>query len=376
MQKRFDVAIVGGGLLGRLIAWRLARQGYSITLNSAGNRAGEGAAAYIAAAMLAPAAEAIDGTMLAVQLGYDSLSLWQQWLPQLSTSVFMQQNGTLVIWHAQDEALAQQFRQHLRRAHNGEQIGLEWSRQQIDVAEPQLADRFSRGLFLANEGQLDNRQTLLALADELDRLDVHCHWQSPCTPEDINDQAHWVLDCRGVGAKNSWNQQGESQLRGVRGEVLRVWAPEIKLNRPVRLLHPRYPLYIAPKQQNLFVIGATQLESEDNSPISVRGSLELMSALYAVHPAFGEARVLESATALRPTLNHENPEIRYDATQRIMAINGLFRHGFMIAPAVCEASIAVLTALMQQTDLPDASARYQIPVQSIEFKRENKCRSV
>ncbi|MDF7676883.1 FAD-dependent oxidoreductase [Neisseriaceae bacterium ESL0693] len=365
MRKKFDVAILGGGLLGRLMAWRLARQGHRITLVSAGSREGEGAAAYIAAAMLAPAAEAIDGTALAVQLGYDSLGLWTQWIPQLSTPVFMQQNGTLVVWHAQDGALAQQFSQHLRRAHQGQTIWQDWQAEEISQAEPQLGHRFGRGLFLASEGQLDNRQVLLALANELDQSGVECHWHTTGTPENCAAQADWVLDCRGTGAKSSWNRQGQSQLRGVRGEVLRVYAPEISLNRPIRLLHPRYPLYIAPKQNHLFVIGATQLESEDDGPISVRSGLELMSALYAVHPAFGEARVLESATALRPTLNHENPEIRYDAGQRIVAMNGLFRHGFMIAPAVCEAGLQVLTALMQQQPLPEAAACHGIAVQAM-----------
>lgn len=114
----------------------------------------------------------------------------------------------------------------------------------------------------------------------------------------------------GYGAKTAWNQSPEhtSTLRGIRGEVARVYTPEITLNRPVRLLHPRYPLYIAPKENHVFVIGATQIESESQAPASVRSGLELLSALYAVHPAFGEADILEIAAGLRPTLNHHNPK--------------------------------------------------------------------
>ena len=63
---------------------------------------------------------------------------------------------------------------------------------------------------------------------------------------------------------------------------------------------------------HIFVIGATQIESESQAPASVRSGLELLSALYAVHPAFGEANLLELATGLRPTLNHHNPEIRFN----------------------------------------------------------------
>ena len=139
----------------------------------------------------------------------------------------------------------------------------------------------------------------------------------------------------------------------MRGEVVRVYAPEVELRRPVRLLHPRYPLYIAPKENHLFVIGATQLESESQAPVSVRSGLELLSALYAVHPAFGEAQVVETGTGLRPTLNHHNPEIRYDTAARIIEINGLFRHGFMIAPAVTAAAVRLADCLFDGKPAPD-----------------------
>lgn len=365
MNAKRDIAILGGGLIGRLLAWHLAKAGASVALYEAGNSAGEGAAAYVAAAMLAPMAEAIDGTPLAVQLGYDSQPLWRQWLPQWPQPVFMQENGTLVVWHAQDQALATRFAQHLRRAHQGQQTWQNWQDSDLSSQEPQLAGRFHSGLFLPTEGQLDNRQVLTALAAALAAEQVDCHWQTPATIAALQAQAGWVIDCRGFAAKTDWNHAGDSTLRGVRGEVLRVHAPEVSLNRPIRLLHPRYPLYIAPKQNHLFVIGATQLESEDDGPITVRSGLELMSALYAVHPAFGEARVLESASGLRPTLNHENPEIRYDPHQRVVAVNGLFRHGFMISPAVSLAAARVIQALLNHDALPENDARFHIPLHAV-----------
>ncbi|GFL01602.1 hypothetical protein TUM15746_13850 [Neisseria gonorrhoeae] len=174
-------------------------------------------------------------------------------------------------------------------------------------------------------------------------------------PQDLQAQYDWVIDCRGYGAKTAWNQSPEhtSTLRGIRGEVARVYTPEITLNRPVRLLHPRYPLYIAPKENHVFVIGATQIESESQAPASVRSGLELLSALYAVHPAFGEADILEIAAGLRPTLNHHNPEIRYSRERRLIEINGLFRHGFMISPAVTAAAVRLAVALFDGKDAPE-----------------------
>ena len=343
-------AILGGGLAGRLTALQLAEQGFQVALFDKGSRAGDTAAAYIAAAMLAPLAESVEATPEVIAFGRQSLPLWRDIVGRLNTPVFMQENGSLIVWHGQDKPLAVQFEQHLRRA--APQHGaVHWQAADIAEREPQLAGRFQTALYLPGEGQLDNRQTLLALAAALEQHGVACHWHSRADAADWQQADSWLLDCRGFGAKASWNAAAGSRLRGVRGEVARVWAPEVALTRPVRLLHPRYPLYIAPKPNHVFVIGATQIEGEDDSPVSVRGGLELFSALYAVHPAFGEARLLETASGLRPTLNHDNPEIRYCPHRRTVAANGLFRHGFMIGPAVADA-LARLLCLLRNQQMP------------------------
>jgi glycine oxidase len=152
-----------------------------------------------------------------------------------------------------------------------------------------------------------------------------------------------------LGAKGQW-----SALRGVRGEVVRIHAPDVTLQRPTRLVHPRYPIYIAPKEDHLFVIGATEIESDDLSPASVRSTLELLSAAYAVHPGFAEGRILELATQCRPTLPDNLPAIR-QPRKGLLEINGLYRHGFMIAPAMLDVTLEVLNAgqsqLSQRFDL-------------------------
>ncbi|QEY25508.1 glycine oxidase ThiO [Neisseria zalophi] len=346
-MKPYQVAIAGGGLLGRLTAWRLAEQGIRTVLYDAGSPTGENSAAYVAAAMLAPAAEAVDGAPEVIALGYSSLKLWRQYLKRINSPVFFQENGSLIVWHNQDAALKNRFLQHLERAHNGMQPAQQWSADDIARNEPQLGGRFSQGLFLPEEGQLDNRQTIAALAEAAQQAGVDCRWHAPVDNlDELHAQADWVIDCRGIGARQAWNQSGGTRLRGIRGEVARVIAPEVKLNRPVRLLHPRYPLYVCPKENGLYVIGATQIDSEDDSPVSVRSSLELFSALYAVHPAFGEGRVLETNVGLRPTLVHDRPEIRCHAEKQLIEANGLFRHGFMISPSVAEAVVETVSGVL------------------------------
>ena len=209
-------------------------------------------------------------------------------------------------------------------------------------AEPAsaLAQRFAHGLLLPGEGQLDNRQLFRALAEQLHSAGVHMHWHSPRQPSDFTPgepgQPDWVLDSRGLGAQPQWQT-----LRGVRGEVIRLHAPQVTLARPTRLVHPRYSIYIAPKEDHLFVIGATEIESDDRSPASVRSTLELLSAAYAVHPGFGEGRILELATQCRPTLPDNLPAIR-QTRPGVLEINGLYRHGFMISPAMLDVTLELL----------------------------------
>src|SRR5262249_11741957 len=121
--------------------------------------------------------------------------------------------------------------------------------------------------------------------------------------------------------------------------------PEISFSRPVRLIHPRWPIYIVPRANNRFLIGATSIEAED-SGMSVRSALELLTAAYTVHPAFGEARIVEMGAALRPAFPDNLP--RVDVGNARISVNGLYRHGFLLAPALAEATVAHITG--QRTD--------------------------
>ncbi|MBC7599975.1 MAG: FAD-dependent oxidoreductase, partial [Polaromonas sp.] len=170
-----------------------------------------------------------------------------------------------------------------------------------------------------------------------DRLGVHWHEGKAVEglePKVIvcSDQLHSVdvaVDARGVGSKSAL-----PPLRGVRGEVLRVACHGVTLQRPVRLMHPRYQLYVAPRPNSEFVVGATELESEDAGPVTVRSVLELGSALYSLHPAFGEARVLRMSAALRPALDNHRPCV--EQHDGVWHINGLYRHGYLCAPALVD----------------------------------------
>ncbi|RYY04392.1 MAG: glycine oxidase ThiO [Gammaproteobacteria bacterium] len=340
------IAIAGAGLLGRLLAWHLLHAGCKVSLFEAGsfqpdtpqtNRA----AAFTAAGMIAPLSEAVVSDANVFRMGQYALEKWPQWLAHLkTTSPLFFQNGSLVVAHPQDISELDQFESELDFVIPECKTFQRVNRQQISELEPDISSHFQQGLFLAEEGHLDNRELLAILGDEIIQLGVELFENNSVETSPykiITENKEYtfdtVIDCRGLGAKSP-----QLNLRGVRGETLHVETKEIQLRRPVRLMHPRYQLYIVPKPNNRFIIGATQIESEDRSPVSLQSTLELSSALYTLSPAFAEARIIEMDSNLRPAYMDNLPRVKIQ--NGLITANGLFRHGYLLAPAVVENVLA------------------------------------
>jgi glycine oxidase len=136
-----------------------------------------------------------------------------------------------------------------------------------------------------------------------------------------------VFDCRGLAARDA-----APDLRGVKGEMVVLRCPDVGLARPVRLLHPRHPLYVVPRGDGVYMLGATMIEATERGRITARSLLEMLSAAYALHPAFAEAEVLEIGVDARPAFPDNLPRIRRRGAR--ILVNGLYRHGFLLAPAL------------------------------------------
>jgi len=106
----------------------------------------------------------------------------------------------------------------------------------------------------------------------------------------------------------------------------------VTLSRPVRFLHPRFPLYIVPRADSHFMIGATMIESEHAGPPTARSIMELLNAAFTLHPAFGEAEIVELDADLRPAFADNLPRLTRQG--RVLALNGMYRHGFLLSPAL------------------------------------------
>ncbi len=333
------VAIAGAGLFGRLIGWRLAERGADVTLWEQSPRDAPTSAAHAAAAMLAPASEAPDADAAIFHMGKRSLALWPPMLDALGVPYGM--DGSVLVAHGQDAPLLDKFLRSLgpRRVEEARPLDAHG----IAALEPALAGRFERGLHLPNEGWLDNRALLSALATRCGEI----RYGVPVTPANLH--ANLVIDCRGAGA-------GLPDLRGVRGEVIRLAAPEVQLSHPVRLMHPRYQLYVAPRPGRRYVVGATQIESDATGAVTVRSALELLSAAFALHPGFAEAEVLELSAGLRAAYPDNLPRVEW--RDGALCVNGLYRHGFLVAPAVLAEALTAIDGREQGArPLPRAASK-------------------
>jgi glycine oxidase len=316
LPNQGSVRVLGAGIAGTWQALMFAQAGCSVSMFERGSAAMVQSTSYWAGGMLAPDCESESAEKLIARLGRRSLDLWRETLPQTDF------NGSLVVAHPRDRA---DFERFARMTTGHSRIGAG----QIAQLEPDLDGRFSEALFFPGEGHVEPRRALAGLHGRLRAAGVSIAFESAPEPRDLDGT---VIDCRGMAARDT-----HPDLRGVKGEIAVVETHEIALARPVRLLHPRWPIYVIPRADNRFAIGATSIESEDER-MSVRSALELLSAAYAVHPAFGEARIVEFGAALRPAFPDNLPRIRVGHDR--IAVNGLYRHGFLLAPALAELTVA------------------------------------
>ncbi|GHB66543.1 glycine oxidase ThiO [Psychrosphaera saromensis] len=368
------IAVVGAGLIGRLSALSLTRQGYQVSLFDKDSKQARQSAAYAAGGLLTPLGESMSCEPNIVAMGFSALKKWPELLATLEDKVYFQQQGAIMVSHEQDKGDYQRFAQHLSRRYP-QHTAQSLNRQQLTELEPELAHNFSQGLFLPDEGQIDNRMLLTALQKQLELEQVNWFAGAKVTQINnqpghcqltVNEQVHTfdlVIDCRGVGARTDPAQHSNLQsdqhfteksmaltdLRAVRGELFHLFAPEVNLTRPVRLMHPRYQLYIAPKPNHVYVVGATEIESDDLSPMTVRSAMELLSAAYSVNAGFAEANIREHISQLRPAFSDNQPQVLVDG--RLIQVNGLYRHGFLISPVVLEQVELAVLALDKSSEL-------------------------
>jgi glycine oxidase len=314
--------VIGSGVAGLCVASELSARGAAVHLLDRHGPPGPHACSWWAGGMLAPYCEGETAPEPVVRLGQDSADWWE------AQGAEVTRNGSLVIALGRDQQELDRFARRTRahRMLNAEELG---------AMEPDLGGGFARALHFPTEAHLSPRDALKALAAQLKLRGVEILTEAQ--PADGT-----VIDCRGLSARDAL-----PDLRGVKGEMLVLKSRDIRLARPVRLLHPRIPIYLVPRGNGIYMLGATQIESDDCGGATARSVLELLSAAYALHPAFGEAEIMEIGVDARPAFPDNLPRIRRKGNT--VYANGLFRHGFLLAPVLA----SMVTAHVLDGSIPE-----------------------
>ncbi len=315
------VEVVGAGVAGLTAAFEIARcgleSGVAVTLVERERAPGLGCSRY-AGGMIAPWCELETSEPIVAELGQEALDFWTTDVPVAT------RNGTLVVAPAREKAELIDFS---RRAEGFELLDAP----ALGRLEPDLAERFDEALFFAMEAHLTPAIAMAALTEKLAAL-PNVTLRFAATP---SGDADWTVDSRGFAARDALKT-----LRGVKGEMLVLRTREIALSRPVHMLHARHPAYVVPRGGGVFMIGATMIENEERARVTARSLVELINTAYAIHPAFADAEIVETGSDLRPAFRDNLP--RVTRRGRTLYLNGLYRHGFLLAPALARRAARVL----------------------------------
>jgi glycine oxidase len=314
------ILVVGAGVAGLTAALAFAERGCDVRVVERGPSLGAASCSRYAGGMLAPWCERESAEAAVVELGQEALAYWPRIHPETI------QRGSLVLATRRDERELDRFAR--RTSHH----------RSLDTAalaelEPDLAGRFGRALYFPDEAHLDPRAALPSLAGRLAERGVPIQFDTDATT--MAADADHIVDCRGLAARDQL-----PDLRGVKGEMLILRCPDVTLGRPVRLLHPRFPLYVVPRPDHYFMVGATMIESGERSRVTARSMVELLNAAYALHPAFAEAEIVEIGADARPAFPDNLPRVRQEGPT--LFLNGLYRHGFLLSPALARIAAELL----------------------------------
>ncbi|MEM1372113.1 MAG: FAD-dependent oxidoreductase [Pseudomonadota bacterium] len=317
------ILVAGAGVIGLWQAVCLRRAGADVTLCDAAETPDLSQASRYAGAMLSPWCEAETAPDVVCAAGVEGLKLWRDVYPDLTRA------GSLVLATPRDQP---DLRQFAKRTTNHEVC----DSARIRELEPDLDERFPQALYFPEEAHMSAPAALAFLRQSL--MSTGCQLKLGQTLEECGRHGFdYVIDARGLAA-----QPALPDLRGVRGERLIVRCPDVSLNRPVRLLHPRHQFYMVPWSDHHFMVGATVIENEQTGPATVRSVLELLGLAYAVHPAFADAEIIDVGAGVRPSFADNVPRARIegknpDAGGTTIFVNGAYRHGFLIAPSLAQA---------------------------------------
>ncbi len=363
-SKSSSIAIVGAGVCGLGIAWRLVQAGRTVEVFDKGE-AGRGAT-WASAGMLASGVEAEPGEQALLALNLTARRLWPGFVRELEAAsgidLGYRDEGILSVAPTRDDAEQLRFTYEFQL---GLGLDLQWlTGAEARRLEPHLRAGIAGAVFSAADHQVDNRQLAMALKAAFLRAGGILHENREVTGLDMEAgrvRGVWVGEERHgaeavVLAAGPWTgelswvpEAARAPVRPVKGQVLTLGMdPQAPLLTHV-LWAPK--IYLVPRRDGRLLVGATVEEKGFDETLTAGGVYELLDAAWRPLPAIEELPILETCVGFRPTSRDDAPILGASAVEGLILATGHHRNGILLAPVTAD---AIARLLLSGEIMPEA----------------------
>jgi glycine oxidase len=372
---RPKTVVVGAGVIGLGIAWRLAKAGCAVTVYDRG-AAGHGAS-WAAAGMLAAAVETEPGEETLLGLTLESQRLWPDFAREVEAAsgigVGYRDEGTIVVALTRDDAEQLRFTYEFQK---GLGLAIEWvSGAEARRREPHLRPGVSAAVLSPYDHQVENRALARALAMAAQRAGATIHEHCPVRELEIaSGQARGVVTAQGrdpadvvVLAAGAWSREIAGipapylpPVRPIKGQMLALrMDPAAPLLRHVVWL-PRG--YLVPRRDGRLVVGGTVEERGFDDTVTAGGLLALIEGAWRAVPAIEELPVAETWVGFRPGSRDDAPMLGSSGIDGLVVATGHHRNGILLTPVTAQAiSSYVLSGRVPDSLRPFSPDRFGSP---------------
>jgi glycine oxidase len=369
------VIVIGGGVIGLAVAWRLAQQGAGVAVLERA-QPGRGAS-HVAAGMLAPVSEATPREEPLLRLGIASARSYPQFVAALREESGLDPGylrcGTMIAARDRDEAEALERELEIRA-----RFGLSVRRLRPTEArrlEPALTPTLRGALEIEDDHAVDPRKLTAALLAALRRPGVEVRAGSEVAELQLggDDAVRGVRLADGqrlgsetvVVAAGVWSAQlpglpseARVPLRPVKGQIMRLHDPTGPglMTRALRLP----AAYLVPRGDGRYLLGATVEERGFDTTITAGAMFELLRDAAELVPGVSELVIDEILAGLRPGTPDNAPVIGGGALSGLFWATGHYRHGILLAPITAElVATAVLDGTVSPLGAPFSPRRFE-----------------
>ncbi|HEY0535033.1 MAG TPA: glycine oxidase ThiO [Actinoplanes sp.] len=306
-----SVAVVGGGIIGLSIAWRLFSRGADVTIFDDG----ADGAWNVAAGMLAPGGEAAFETPALVRLMSASAQRWPSFAASLGVDVGYDEAGTLSLAVTADDVATASREWHSAALRPSE----------LRELEPALSPRVRAGVHLRADRQVDPRRVVAALRGRLgDRIIA----QRVSTLGEVDASTIVVAAGCGTAALTGL------PIRPVKGQVLRLRGEPGLIRHVLEATVDGRSVYVVPRADGEIVVGATQEERSDFT-VTAGGVHDLLRAAIELVPDLAECVLAETLVGHRPGTPDNAPLLGF-LSEGVLVAAGHFRNGVLLAPVTAD----------------------------------------